>query len=283
MPGRSGADPSLLVAIVAPLLFGYMFGDVGQGIVLLIAGLALSRRLPALRLLVPGGVAAIAFGAVFGSVFSVEGILPALWIQPLGAPVAILRVPLVACVPLLALGLLIGAMEAWWARESVRWLLAESGLLVVYLGIALAFVDPGALVLALIGIGWQFFGNAWLERAPLKRCLQAGLLAVLGLAENTIQILINTLSFVRVGAFALAHAGLSAAAVALARGTGSAVGYAIVLVAGNALIIVLEGLVVSIQTTRLVLFEFFIRFFIAKGRVFRPLAPPSISIGRESA
>jgi V/A-type H+-transporting ATPase subunit I len=51
----------------------------------------------------------------------------------------------------------------------------------------------------------------------------------------------------------------------------------LVLVVGNAIVIVLEGLVVSIQTTRLVLFEFFTRFLSAEGRVFRPLpAPPSL-------
>jgi V/A-type H+-transporting ATPase subunit I len=61
------------------------------------------------------------------------------------------------------------------------------------------------------------------------------------------------------------------------------VAYAVVLIAGNALIIALEGLIVSIQTTRLVLFEFFIRFFVAKGRDFRPLAPPFISTGGEPA
>jgi len=279
MPGRAGADPSGLVAVVAPLLFGYMFGDVGQGLVLLVAGLALSRRMPALRLLVPGGIAAIAFGVVFGSLFSVEGIVPPLWVQPIDAPLPVLVVPLVGGAFLLTLGLLIGGLEAWWAREFPRWLLAESGLVVVYVGIVLAFVDTGALYLALIGVAWQMFGNAWLERRPLKRRLRAGLLAVLQLVEKTIQILINTLSFVRVGAFALAHAGLSAAAVALAERTGSVVGYAVALVAGNALILVLEALVVSIQTTRLVLFEFFIRFFVAKGRAFRPLAPPSISTG----
>jgi V/A-type H+-transporting ATPase subunit I len=40
---------------------------------------------------------------------------------------------------------------------------------------------------------------------------------------------------------------------------------------GNALIIAIEGLVVGIQTTRLVLFEFFIRFLRGSGRAFRPL------------
>jgi V/A-type H+-transporting ATPase subunit I len=53
---------------------------------------------------------------------------------------------------------------------------------------------------------------------------------------------------------------------------------AVVLVLGNVVVIVLEGLVVSIQTTRLVLFEFFARFLEAQGRVFRPLPPPPSSL-----
>ena len=52
--------------------------------------------------------------------------------------------------------------------------------------------------------------------------------------------------------------------------------YGVIFVLGNALILVVEGLVVSIQTTRLVLFEFFTRFFRAEGREFRPLAPPAV-------
>ena len=95
------------------------------------------------------------------------------------------------------------------------------------------------------------------------------------LFESIFQILVNTLSFVRVGAFALAHAGLSLAVVGLAEAPASPIGKAVVLVLGNALIIVLEGLVVGIQTTRLVLFEFFIRFMRAEGRPFRPLMPPN--------
>jgi len=34
VPGGDEADPTPVVAIVVPLLFGYMFGDVGQGAVL---------------------------------------------------------------------------------------------------------------------------------------------------------------------------------------------------------------------------------------------------------
>jgi V/A-type H+-transporting ATPase subunit I len=66
--------------------------------------------------------------------------------------------------------------------------------------------------------------------------------------------------------------------VALAEASGNAVGWALVLVLGNALILVVEGMVVSIQTTRLVLFEFFTRFFRAEGREFRPLAAPPVTL-----
>jgi len=48
-----------------------------------------------------------------------------------------------------------------------------------------------------------------------------------------------------------------------------------IILAGNLIVLVLEGLVVSIQTTRLILFEFFIRFLTAEGRPFRPLAAPA--------
>jgi V/A-type H+-transporting ATPase subunit I len=78
---------------------------------------------------------------------------------------------------------------------------------------------------------------------------------------------------VRVGAFALAHAGLSMAVVGLSDATTSMLFTALILLLGNVLIIALEGLVVSIQTTRLVLFEFFIRFLHGEGRPFRPLEP----------
>ena len=80
-------------------------------------------------------------------------------------------------------------------------------------------------------------------------------------------------SFVRVGAFALAHGGLAAAIDALCGGIRmrwlAILGYML----GNAVLIVVEGLVVGIQTTRLVLFEFFIRFLSGAGRALKPLEP----------
>lgn len=271
MPGASGADPSTLLALAVPLIFGYMFGDVGQGLVLAAVGWQLRQRLPLLRLLVPGGIAAALFGFVFGSVFGREDIVAAWWVHPIEHPLPVLLVPIVGGAVLLALGLLLGALEAWWEHRLADWLRDDAPVLLTYGGALAAFLDPAAAWIAVASVAWAVIG-ALLERATPKAAF-----AALGeLFEHTVQVLINTLSFARVGAFALAHAGLCSAVVALADAADSPLVYGLVLVLGNALILVVEGLVVSIQTTRLVLFEFFTRFFRAEGREFRPLAAPPV-------
>jgi V/A-type H+-transporting ATPase subunit I len=269
-PGRHSADPSMLVAVLFPLLFGYMFGDVGQGLVLAALGLLLRRRWPIARLLIAGGIASVAFGFVFGSVFSVHGALSPLWADPLSKPLPVLAVPLAGGVLLLVVGAAIAALEAYWDGRLGDWLIGEAPMLLAYLGLIAALAESGAAALAVLGLAAAAIGPALSERR-----VGAAWRGIGALVEKTLQMLINTLSFVRVGAFALAHAGLSAAVVALAEATDSRVGYAIVMVAGNVVVMTIEVLVVSIQTTRLLLFEFFIRFFSGQGRAFRPLAGPS--------
>jgi V/A-type H+/Na+-transporting ATPase subunit I len=268
MPSGTEADPSALLALAVPLMFGYMFGDVGQGLVIAAAGFALRGRFPMARLFIAGGLSAAFFGLLFGSVFSLHLMHP-WWVAPLDDPLAVLLVPLIGGAALLTLGLLLSALEAHWRGELARWLATDAGLLLAYLGIVASFAWPPGLLVA--GAGALLFcaGHAWHEQRAL-----AGAVALAELVERLLQLLINTLSFARVGAFALAHAGLSSAVVALMGAAGHVVAGLVVLVIGNLVIIVLEGLVVSIQTTRLVLFEFFTRFLEATGRVFRPLPPP---------
>ena len=273
MPGEYGTDPSAVLAIAVPLLFGYMFGDVGQGLVLAALGVALRRRAPVARLLIPAGLSAALFGLAFGSVFSVEGLIRPLWIQPLAHPLTVLAVPLAGGALLLTLGLALTALEAHWAGRLGEWLATDAGFLLAYVGLLAALAHPAGIVVALAGAVLFVAG-----RAALARESGAALKALGALLERAMQILINTLSFARVGAFALAHAGLSSAVVALAEATGSTAGRLALLVIGNIVVIALEGLVVSIQTTRLILFEFFARFFRAEGREFRPLLPPPVSV-----
>jgi len=272
MPGRYSTDPTGLLAFVAPVLFGYMFGDVFQGLVLVVVGLALQRRWPMLRLLVAGGFAAIGFGFAFGSAGSVHGLVPALWLQPLEDPLPVLVAPLVFGALLLGFGLALNGLEAYWRGQFTAWLGSDAGLLALYAGAMIAFVHPAGIAIAAAGAVLYIAGRARRERRAI-----AALSAVGELIEKFAQILINTLSFVRVGAFAMAHAGLSSGLVAIAEATGNCVGEALLLLLGNALIIAIEAMMASIQTTRLVLLEFFARFFVSTGREFNPLSSPSHS------
>jgi V/A-type H+/Na+-transporting ATPase subunit I len=181
-------------------------------------------------------------------------------------------VPLFAGAALLLVGLALNALEAWWRHAFTEWLQREAGLVAVYLGLVLAPFHAAGWGLAAAG-ALAFLGG----RALHARRAAAALPAAGALVEGTLQILVNTVSFARVGAFALAHAGLSAAVIALGDAAGGGIAGVLVLAAGNAVVLVLEGLVVGIQTTRLILFEFFVRFLAGRGREFHPLAPPTIT------
>lgn len=268
MPDRNAADPSLVVAVAFPLIFGYMFGDVGQGLLLAAGGLAFGKRWPLARLLIPGGISAALFGLLFGCVFSMHGLLPPLWTDPLADPLRVLLLPLLGGAVLLLAGLALAATAARWRGELAAWLRSDGAAAAVFGGVAVGFIATAGFFFAAVIALLAAFLEA--RQAGSNRAFVAGLAAI---AEKTIQLAINTLSFVRVGAFAIAHAGLSAALGMLAADAGQAA--LLVIVVGNLLIIALEVLVVSIQTTRLLLFEFFIRFFTGTGRAFQPVPPPS--------
>lgn len=271
-PGQYETDPSRMLAFIAPILFGYMFGDVGQGVVLMLIGAVLYKRWPVLALLIPGGAAAVVFGFLFGSVFTLEGLFAPLWLHPVDEPLPVLLVPLFGGAGLILLGLLLNALAASRSRSLGAWLGTDAGLALAYTGaIAAAFVpEPGLLAVA-AGVAWYLLGCSWQWR-------KSGLGVVVAhmgeLLERVMQLGVNTLSFLRVGAFALAHSGLSIAVLTLAESAPGIVGKVLVLLVGNVAILIIEGLVVSVQTTRLILFEFFIRFFKAEGRPFRPMTPP---------
>jgi len=269
VPADREVDPSAVTALIAPVLFGFMFGDVGQGAVLVLVGLLLHRRIPLLFLLIPGGIMAMIFGVLFGSVFSMEGIIPALWLHPLDEPVTVLAAALAIGAALLVLAIALDLVQAAWRGQLARWAAAFGGVALAWAGLLAAFALP-ALAWALpLGLALTVAGargaDGWSPGAAGKAAAE--------FVETLMRLLVSTVSFARVGAFALAHGGLSAAVVGVAEAMGG-VGFWIALLLGNLLILTLEALVTSIQTTRLILFEFFIRFFRAEGREFRPLSAP---------
>ena len=94
------------------------------------------------------------------------------------------------------------------------------------------------------------------------------------LFETVISFLSNSLSYVRVGAFAIAHVVLSSVVFLLADMLSPVhgVGYWLVVSIGNIGIVVYEGLIVGIQAMRLSYYEFFSKFFTGGGMRFEPLS-----------
>jgi V/A-type H+/Na+-transporting ATPase subunit I len=271
VPGRNEADPSPLLAVIAPLLFGFMFGDVGQGAVLALAGFALRKKFAAAWLMISGGVSATIFGFLFGSIFSREDIFAPLWLHPTQEPLTVLALPLFLGFLLIIGGMSLNGLGEIWSGNGKKWLLTDGGVTILYIGLAATFFHQEGLLVATAGMSWFLIGNYLTHKSFLKVLGRVG-----HLIELLMQLGVNTLSFARVGAFALAHAGLSMAVMTLSELPSSVVAGYVILILGNVLILALEGLVVSVQTTRLILFEFFVRFLRGSGRPFRPLpAPPT--------
>ncbi|MFN3595002.1 MAG: V-type ATPase 116kDa subunit family protein [Thiobacillaceae bacterium] len=272
VPGREEVDPSGLLALVVPLLFGYMFPDVGHGLVLALFALFFSRRWPQIRFLLPCGISAMAFGVLFGEVFGFEDVVPALWLRPLDDPTTVLAVPLLFGVLLMLLGLVFAGIEAHWRGALRAWLAADAAVLLLYLSLLLVPLLPQVLWVTGLALNHYIAGSLWL--ATPGRRLVAMFSAIGQLLLSVFELVINTLSFLRVGAFALAHAALSHAVMTLAADVENPIAWLAVVIVGNAFSVILEGLVVFVQTTRLILFEFFIRFLKADGRLFRPVPKP---------
>ncbi len=109
------------------------------------------------------------------------------------------------------------------------------------------------------------------ERPVLENGLFAAMIeAVVELLETLISYMSNSISFIRVGAFGLAHAVLGFIILTLSEMAGPA--YLGVMLVGNAIVVVLEGMIVAIQVIRLQYYEFFSKFFNETGREFKPFS-----------
>ena len=279
LAGYDELNPTLVTAVVFLFMYGMMFGDIGHGILLALAGLLLRRVTPFGTVVVAAGASSTVFGALYGVAFGAEVMHP-LWLQPLYAIFPLLIASVVAGVVILNLGFLLNLVTAWRNGDARRFWLDTSGVL----GVALYWTLLGGGLLVFTGalasgVWWLVLGPlmlaTWL-REPLGELLVGGTAHWTGhiatgffeLFEAVIAFLSNTLSFVRLGAFAVAHEGLSGMVLQY---SGGSTGW-ITFILGTLLIVGFEGLIVGIQALRLQYYEFFGRFFHGRGRPFRPLA-----------
>ena len=282
---------------VAGAAYVLMFGDAGEGAVLVAAALALragwprwARRFRQAWLFVAGaGVAAIAFGLLYGEFFGPTGLVPALWLNPLDRPVTLLLAAAGVGAFLLAGAYALGVINRWREGGWAAALYAPSGIAgtALYLGAGLVvggwylrqdpmlaaggFVAVAGLALAAAGFVAGAGGGAagWTQ-------------AVVELFDLVVRIGSNVVSFTRLAAFGLTHAALSllvweGARVLWQQGGAACVAAVAVFAAGTALAFGLEALVAAVQALRLEYYELFSRVFVTQGRPFRPWHVPVVT------
>lgn len=271
-------DPTLLFAITFAGMFGMMFGDVGHGAVILLFGLALRRKLgPFTYLFALAGTSAMLFGWLYGSVFGVEHWLTPLWIAPMSDPIYMLTVALAWGVTFLTLGSIIAISNRLLAGDHSGALFGHGGVvaLVLYLallaGLISLFEGQGfplmATAVIVLTLGLLIVQRWRSSSAPYGERIFTTVIETFEIVNGYVA---SSLSFLRVAAFSLNHVALSLAVFTLADGMGT-FGHWMVLLLGNLFIIVLEGIIVAIQTLRLEYYEGFSRYFYGDGTVFKPL------------
>jgi V/A-type H+-transporting ATPase subunit I len=297
LPGYRQIEPTALVGVTFLLMFGLMFGDVGQGAVLMLVGLLmhLRARREAVRnaglLVALAGASAFAFGFLYGGVFAVPKVIHHAF-EPLDRILVLLGIGVGVGVLIISTGLVLNIVNRLASRDFFDGVFGKFGLAgaAFYWGAlatGLHAVLTRSLSWWLLSLGVFVPLGVLLLRVPLYRILfrrrpphgGGGAFAAViesgaELIETVAGFLANTISFARVGAFALSHAGLCLVIFKV-----SEVVYAgplgwlwagLVLAFGNALVIGLEGLITAIQIVRLEWYEFFSKFFEPKGKAYRP-------------
>jgi V/A-type H+-transporting ATPase subunit I len=297
MPSYNTIDPTLFVAVTFLIMFGMMFGDVGHGLVLLISGILLSvkslRFKDVGKLVAACGIASAVFGVLYGSFFGVETLIPALWLKPLEGITALFKVAIGFGVVVVSLGIILNIANSVRSHSFVENFFDKSGPLVgiIYwsgIGIAVTFMmSSGRLPHPIIFFGLFIVPLVlFLLRGPILKIVGkrrdafpdgAGtyiMEGLVGVLEILMGYLANTVSFIRVAAFGLAHAGLFVAVFSMAELVAAKPGGVIaswtILILGNVVIILLEGLVVTIQALRLEYYEFFGKFFKPSTSEYKP-------------
>lgn len=303
LPSYDEVDPTPFVAITYILLFGIMFGDLGQGICVSIVGWLMWKwkKMKLGKILVPCGISAAVFGTLFGSVFGFEHALDPFYKNVLGLsgkPIEVMEPATTNMIIYSAVGIgmvlvivaiLINIYSCIRRKHWENALFGPNGLagLVFYTALVAGF--GGQLV-----FGWQIVNTAYIIGLIVLPILVMFFREVLGglvehrsdwkpeswgnfIMQNFFEVFefllsyaTNTMSFLRVGAFVLVHAGMMLVVFTLAE-MSSGIAFVLIAVIGNIFVMALEGLLVGIQVLRLEFYEMFSRFFDGDGRPFNPV------------
>ncbi|MBN2504020.1 MAG: V-type ATP synthase subunit I [Bacilli bacterium] len=301
LPSYGDVDPTPFVAITYSLLFGIMFGDVGQGLLLALIGFGLYKwkKMKLGEIAIRIGLFSTLFGFLYGSVFGNEELLDPFYINVLGLsgkPIHVMDSDFT--MTLLILAVLIGAMLILMSiainisikfkkKQYAEMVLSHNGIagMIFYLFIGggliaqmmyqiKVFNTLTIILFAVIPLLLVFL------KEPLERKLHGHKMFPNGfggfftegffeLFEVVLSYITNTMSFMRVGGFVLSHAGMMLVVYSLMSMGGSAFSTALIFVIGNLFVMAIEGLIVGIQVLRLEFYEMFSRYYEGNGIAFQ--------------
>lgn len=298
IPAYNEMDPTILLGLTYSFLFGFMFGDVGQGLCLLVGGYLLYRakKMSLAAIISCCGFCSTIFGFLFGSVFGFENIIEPLWLRP---KEAMMQLPFIGnlntvFVVAIALGMgivlltmVLNVINSLRSHNTEKAYFDTNGIagIVFYAAITVTvflYMSGHALpatvvlvimfVLPLLAIFFKEPLTALVEKKAKVLPEGTGMFIVQGffeLFEVLLSYFSNTLSFVRVGAFAVSHAAMMEVVLMLAGAEAGSPNWLVVIL-GNLFVCGMEGLIVGIQVLRLEYYELFSRFYSGNGRAFKP-------------
>ena len=301
LPQYGDFDPTFFMALTYCLLFGIMFGDMGQGLVLMAIGFAFEKKGKLFGIIGRVGITSTVFGFLFGSLFGYEDALNPIHQKLFHVREKLFDVMANSNTMFLLIGAIaIGAVlimitqlinitnnmkkkkygEVLFSQNGVAGLVFYGSIMfaVVYdklvgvniaknpLYIAICFVLP-----VLCFIMKEPFSNAVEHRTVKPKEGWGGYVtqSIFEMIEILLSFVTNSMSYLRVGGFVLSHAGMMLVVMTLVKMTGGA--GPVVLIIGNAFVMILEGLIVGIQTLRLEYYEMFSRYYTGGGVRFKAM------------
>lgn len=290
LPSYGEFDPTPIMAITYVLLFGIMFGDMGQGLLLFLFGVILAFRKSNLgKILIGCSFSSMIFGYVYGSVFGYEDIIPGFKALESSTNINItLMASIGVGAVLISIAMVINIYNGIKQKNVEKVFFHYNGIsgFVFYWGVIVAIV-------ALFGFGKSIVTPIYVAfviilpllliylKEPLAKLVEHKkdwkpknfgeylIENIFELFETLLSYITNTVSFMRVGAFALNHAGMMLAVFILSRMFGGSENI-FVIIFGNLFVMCMEGLIVGIQVLRLEFYELFSRFFSGEGKAFIP-------------
>ena len=301
VPKYTDFDPTGFMAVTYCLLFGIMFGDLGQGLVLFIIGLVFAKKGQLFGIINRCGITSMIFGFLFGSVFGYEDALNPIHQSLFGVREKLFDVmdqnsTMVLLIGAIAIGAVLilitqcmNIVNRFKHKQLGEALFSQNGIagLVFYGGIVFAIVATMLLQWNILNpvyivIFFVLPVISFVMKEPLSNAVEhkevkpkegwGGYItqSIFELIDVLLTFVTNSMSYLRVGGFVLSHAGMMLVVMTLVEMTGSA-GIAVVIF-GNIFVMVLEGLIVGIQTLRLEYYEMFSRYYDAGGVQFNALS-----------